>query len=305
MRRIAWLLLFTLLVAGCAGARPVRSVSLHETAPTGSVAAEANPQTTPIRIAAASIISPQETIRSYGLFFAYLENRVGQPLELVQRVTYEETYDLLRYGTLDLALVCTYVYVLLHKEIGLEVLAAPEVNGRAEYYSFIIVRADSGITRFDQLEGRRFAFTDPLSSSGRIYPLSLLRQKGLDPGGFFASTTFTHSHDNSIKAVVQGLVDGAAVDSLVYDQWVRLNPDLGLLLKVIDRSVAMPSPPFVASLRIAPHVRNAFRAELMRMHEDPEGRKILDALGIDRFVPQADAQYEPVRNYARQAGMLP
>jgi len=304
LRRFALLLLVLVILGGCASGRPTRTVRFSSPASQQEVAADASPETKPLRVAAASIISPQETIRSYGLFFAHLEKQVGRPIELLQRKTYEETYDLLRFGTLDLALVCTYVAVKGHDEIGLEVLAAPQVGGKAEYQSFIIVRADKGVGSFLELAGKRFAFTDPLSSSGRLYPLALLREMNADPGTFFASTTYTYSHDNSIKAVVQGVADGAAVDSLVYDQWVRRNPDLAISLKVIDRSPAMPSPPLVASKRLDPALRESFRNAVLSMHETPEGKKILADLGIDRFVPLRMEDYEPVRQIARRAGVL-
>jgi phosphonate transport system substrate-binding protein len=259
----------------------------------------------PIRIAAASIVSPQETIRSYGLFFNYLEQKVGRPIELVQRKTYEETYELLRFGTLDMAMVCTYIYVKGHDEIGLDLLAAPQVNGKAEYRSVVIVRADSKIEKFADLAGKRFAYTDPLSTTGRLYPLTMLKARGVDPGTFFSSTTYTYSHDNSVKAVVQGIVDGASVDSLVFDQLVQKNPDLGLSLRVIERSAWMPSPPVVISKRVDPQLREAFRQALLTMHEDPEGKKILAELGIERYVLQRDEDYAPVREIARKAGVLP
>jgi len=306
LRRFGGLLLtMLLLLTGCAGARPARDVSLTRIASAQAVAPDSNPATKPLRVAAASIVSPAETIRSYGAFFAYLEKQIGRPIELVQRKTYEETYDLLRYGTLDLALVCTYIYVRGHDELGLELVAGPEVNGKAEYQSFIITRADSGILDFDGLRGKRFAFTDPLSTSGRLYPLSLLKARGMDPGAYFGSTTYTYSHDNSIKAVFQGLADGAAVDSLVYDQWVRKNPDLGASLRVVARSETFPSPPMVAGKRLDPALREAISRALLTMHQTPEGRAILANLGIDRWMPQQDADYAPVRALARQAGMLP
>jgi len=304
MRKLLGAALLTLLLTGCAGSQNVREVRLSNVAPSQSVPADASPVTKPVRVAAASMISPQETIRSYGVFFAYLEESVGHSVEMVQRKTYEETYDLLRYGTLDVAMVCTFTYAKGHDEIGLELLAAPEVAGRAQYRSLIIAREDSTIRNWDDLSGKRFAFTDPLSASGRIYPLSVLKAKELDPGTYFASTTYTYSHDNSIKAVVQGVVDAASVDSLVYDQWVRQNPDLGVTLRIIDKSDWMPSPPLVVSKRVDPELKESFRQALLTMHEDPKGKEILQSLGIDRFVVPEDAAYEVVRELARKAGVL-
>ncbi|WP_374711573.1 substrate-binding domain-containing protein [Symbiobacterium terraclitae] len=305
MRKLIRLALLVAVLAGCGTPATVREVHLADLAPSHAVPADASLDTKPIRVAAASMISPQETVRSYGVFFAYLEEQIGRPIELVQRQTYEETYDLLRYGTLDVAMVCTLVYTKGHDEIGLELLAAPEVSGRAQYRSLIIARADSGIRDWSDLEGKRFAFTDPLSTSGRVYPLSVLSEKGLDPGSFFASTTYTYSHDKSIKAVVQGVVDAAAVDSLVYDQWVRQNPDLGVTLHIVDKSEWLPSPPLVVSERVDPALKESFRRALLTMHENARGKEILDALGVDRFVALTDEEYDAVRAMVAKAGVLP
>lgn len=305
MRYLAAIALVLLLTAGCTATPPVRQVRLSKVVPTSAISAYADPDTKPIRVAAASILSPQETIRSYGMFFDYLERKIGRPVDVIQRKTYEETYDLLRYGSLDVALVCTYVYVRGREEIGLELLVAPEVNGRSQYRSLIITRADSRIHTFDDLAGKRFAFTDPLSTSGRIYPLALLKARQQDPGTFFSSTTYTYSHDNSIKAVAEGIVDAAAVDSLVYDQWVSRNSDRGVEFRIIAESEWLPSPPVVVSKRVDPHLREALREALLTMDQDPEGKEILSSLGIDRFVLQSDEEYQPVRALAQQAGMAP
>jgi phosphonate transport system substrate-binding protein len=102
-------------------------------------------------------------------------------------------------------------------ELGVDLLAAPQVGGETVYYSYIIVPADSDIQSFADFRGRSFAFTDPLSKTGKLSTVHLLWQQDETPESYFAETFYTFSHDNSIRAVADGLVDGAAVDSLVYD----------------------------------------------------------------------------------------
>lgn len=303
-----WLMILgamAVLLAGCVRSGPVRQVSLAKVDPAAAMQPVAGAGVTPLRVVAASLISPQETMRSYGAFFAYLGRELGRPVEMVQRRTYQEAYDLLQSGVIDLGLVCTYVYVKGQKEFGLTAIAAPEVGGKAEYYSLIITHADSAISQFSDLAGKRFAFTDPLSNSGRMYPLALLKAVGRDPGSFFASTTYTYSHDNSIKAVLQHVVDGAAVDSLVYDQWTARNPGLTGKLRVIGRSAAFASPPFVAAPGLKPEVRLAVQEALLAMHQNPEGRAILSVIGVDRFIAVTDADFQSVRDNAARAGVSP
>ena len=47
-------------------------------------------------------------------------------------------------------------------------------QGSKTYRSQVVVRADSGITSIDQLRGKKFAFVDPASASGFLFPNALL-----------------------------------------------------------------------------------------------------------------------------------
>ena len=114
---------------------------------------------------------------------------------------------------------------------GLELLVAPLTKEGAVYYSYIIVRSDSGIGKFEELRGKSFAFMDPLSNSGFLYPRYLLAKLDTDPQTFFRAHFFTHSHDNSMKAVAEGLADSAAVDSLVFDQLTARDPSRWATIK--------------------------------------------------------------------------
>lgn len=101
------------------------------------------------------------------------------------------------------------------------------MDGGTVDYSVLIVPADSPARTMADLRGKVFAFTDPMSNTGRTYPTYLVRQLGQTPETFFARTFFTYSHDDAIHAVADGLADGAAVDSLVYDFAVARDPALG------------------------------------------------------------------------------
>ena len=83
------------------------------------------------------------------------------------------------------------------------------------YHSYFIVNTNSSIQSFDALKGKTFAFTDPHSNTGCLVPTYVLAKRGETPDSFFKEAFFNNSHDNSIKAVAQGLSDGAAVDSLI------------------------------------------------------------------------------------------
>jgi hypothetical protein len=52
----------------------------------------------------------------------------------------------------------------------MELLVAPVVNNNTTYNSYIIVRNDSNYSDITDLSGQKFAFSDPTSNAGELYP---------------------------------------------------------------------------------------------------------------------------------------
>jgi phosphonate transport system substrate-binding protein len=245
----------------------------------------------PLRVAIAAVISPQGTAESYAPLLEYLGDKLNRPVERVQRRTYAEVNELLRIGEVDLAFVCTSSYLIGKREFGLELLAAPQVKGETTYQAKLIVPADSTAVRIEDLRGKVFAFTDPSSFTGRVYPTFLLQQIGETPERFFDRTFFTYSHDDAIRAVAIGLANGASVDSLVLDFALKREPDLKERLRVIHVSPPFGMPPVVVSPGIRPQLHAELQSILLEMHTDPDGQAALQALDYDRFVKVDEEDY--------------
>ncbi len=95
-------------------------------------------------------------------------------------------------------------------------------------------------------------------------------------------------------------MDGATVDSLVFDALVGDEPELGQGLRVIQRSEPFGIPPVVVHPDLDPTLSATLRQALLNMHADPQGRPALDAVYVDRFVPPDAATYEGVRQMAAE-----
>lgn len=249
----------------------------------------------PLRVAIASILSPAKNLESYHDLLAYLERRLERPVELVQRMTYAEVNDLMRTRQIDLAFVCTLAYIEGKREFGMELLVAPQIRDQTVYYSYLIVPKESPVRSLMDLRGKAFAFSDPLSNTGRLAPTYQLSLMGATPDAFFSRYVFTYSHDNSIVAVADQLVDGAAVDSLVYDFLTAKEPDLIAKTRIIARWGPYGIPPVVVHPGLAPSLKERLRTVFLDMHRELEGRWILNDLGIERFVPIQDEAYDSVR----------
>jgi len=259
----------------------------------------------PLHIAIANVISPRASYRLYDGLFSYIAIRLGRPVERSQRSTYAEVNDLIRYGDADVGFVCSVAYLQGQRDFDMELLAAPVVKGKQTYHSYILVPSDSLADEAWDLRDKVFAFTDPLSNSGRLAPLYLLHQRNERPETFFSRVVYTYSHDNSTRAVANKLVDGAAVDSLVFDAMTEKDPSLRGKLKIIWKSPPYGIPPVVVNPRLDADLKQHLRAIFFEMRDTTEGRRILASLGIDRFAPIEDAAYDSIRLMLAEIGRQP
>jgi phosphonate transport system substrate-binding protein len=280
------------LLTSCATQQTAGVVSLTELEP---LPLKVPTETIPLRVAIAAVISPKGNVDSYGPLLEYLGEELNRPVKLVQRRTYAEINELIKNGEVDIGFVCTSAYVAGARDFGMELLAAPQVAGETVYYSLLIVPTDSQASSMADLRGSVFAFTDPMSNSGRNYPTHLVLEMGQTPEQFFRRTFFTYSHDDAIRAVANRVADGAAVDSLVYAYTVSREPELGQKTKIIHSSPPFGIPPVVVGPHVRPQSKAELRAILMAMDENPAGRSALATASIDSFVSIEDSAYETVR----------
>lgn len=248
-----------------------------------------------IKIAVSAIISPKETFIYYKEILDYVAEQMAAPVKLVQRNSYAEVNQLIKNEEIHAAFVCSGAYVDGHDEFGMELLVAPKAYGEPYYYSYIIVPADSDIKTFEELRGKEFAFSDPLSNTGKLVPTYMLSVMGETPDSFFSKYTFTYSHDKSIEAVALKIVDGAAVDSLIYDYYSAIKPKFTSKTKIISKSPPYGIPPVVVPKELDPKVKKRLKEIFLNMHKDPKSRIILDKLHIDSFIEIDDSAYSTVR----------
>jgi len=305
-QRLSWLLValgLALLAAACSSGAATIDFSQVEEQPTAQAAV---PSGDTIRMAVAPVLSPLPTFTLYQQFADYLGDKLGRPVELVQGKTYAEINDLVKSGDVALALVCTNPYLQGQQDFGMELLVAPLVQGEPYYYSLLIVRRDLDVSSLEDLRGKTFAFSDPLSNTGRLAPLYQLALRGETPESFFSRSIFTYSHDNSIRAVADGIVDGAAVDSLVYDYLQASEPDLMAKVKVIEKWGPFGVNPVVVNPGLDPQLKAQFRDVFLNMDMDSRGRELLAQFRIDRFIVPDDSIYDSVRemrSYLQERGL--
>jgi phosphonate transport system substrate-binding protein len=289
---IVLLLLIFISISSSGCSREAEEVSLTEV----ETEAISSTDTETLKIAVSAIISPKKTFIYYREILDFIAEKTGANIELVQRRTYAEVNNLIKDNSITAAFVCSGAYVDGHREFGMEILAAPEAYGKPYYHSYIIVPADSDIKTLEDLRGKSFAFTDPMSNTGKLAPTYMLVKLGETPEHFFSNIIFTYSHDKSIEAVSQKLVDGAAVDSLIWDYADATNPEMSARTRIISKSPPYGIPPVVVPKELDPAIKGRLREVLLNMHKSDKGMGILDKVKIDRFVEIEDKAYDSIRD---------
>jgi phosphonate transport system substrate-binding protein len=257
-----------------------------------------------LNVAVAAMISPKETFVYYRQLLDYIGEKLGREVQFIQRKTYGEINELLGIGQIDLAFICSGPYVTGKQKYGFELLATPEVQNSHFYQSYLIVNQASQFHSLEDLKGRVFAFTDPDSNTGKLVPTYWLYDMGEQPETFFGKTIYTYSHDNSVLAVAKALVDGAAIDSLIWEYYHRKNPIFTSRTRIIKKSEPYGIPPIVASKYLIPELREHIRRLLLTMHKDPAGEKILNELMIDQFTQARDVWYDSIRQMDQKIAAL-
>jgi phosphonate transport system substrate-binding protein len=253
-----------------------------------------------LKVAVSAMVSPKETFSTYRDLIDYIGDHLNYKIQLIQRKTYGDINELFLKQQIDLAFICSGPYAVGKEKYGFEALAVPVIREKPFYQSYLIVNKNSSIEKIEDLRNGVFAMTDPASNTGAMVPLYWLAKMGEKPETFFKNVTYTYSHDNSILAVARSLVDGAAVDGIIWEYYNARNPLNTSQTRVIKKSIPFGSPPFVASKYLASKIKEKARDLLLNMHQDPKGRPILKELMIDRFVSPKDTWYQPVREIKKQ-----
>ncbi len=133
-----------------------------------------------------------------------LEDATGLHFEVYVPTSYAATIEAMCAAPdTSMGFIPAAGYVVANNRCGIEVEAAAVRFGREFYWAQYIVRRDSDIYTFGDLEGRTWAYGDPTSTSGFIVPSVELAAAGITPGDQIE----TGGHGQTVLAVYNGEAD--------------------------------------------------------------------------------------------------
>lgn len=235
----------------------------------------------------------------------YLTQALGRVVVLEVTPDYGALRTRMDQGEVDIGSFSPFAYVEAAADGRVRIIAQSLIDGVAWYRGIIVVRRDSGLDGVGDLRGKRFAYVDPQSASGYVYPRALLIDRGVNPAHFFARTFFAGDHSRVIAAVLQGRADGGAT----YDNALRIAEAAGLPaheLKVILETDPIPHDAIAVRAGLDPGLTQRLLAALLAVNHTPEGRRViaLNKKGLTGFAAADDATFDVVRRVAREAGVI-
>lgn len=221
----------------------------------------------------------------------YLSRKLQRPVNFVQRRSYQKFLEMLNDGEMHAGWIDGSQYLANHASLRL--LAVPVWHGQPVYQACLIVPDFDRTTRsIADLRGKIFGYTDPDSTSGHHVPVGEIQREHADPGAFFSKTLYTRSHTKLVRAVAAGLVNGAYVDCYIYEQMRQYFPSVAAPTRMVVKSSNYGFPPIVTRANLPQTEFLALQQALLNMTEDPDGKLLLQSMGLDRFIAGNDTLYD-------------
>lgn len=244
-----------------------------------------------VRIGVFSMASPKMTMQYYQGLLNYLSEDIGLEFELVQRDNPAEINYLLETKYLDAVFVREDDYLMGHENFGMEIIAVPIIHGDISYFSYVITRSDEDIDSLEDLRKKRFAFNSYRFNRGEVVPDYMRHVITESPDTFFSSYIYSNSQDNFIDLIVQGTLDGAEIDCMMWSYIVADSADYSSHLKIIDTSPPQLVPAIAVHPDMDKKLKNDITTSLLRMHETPEGKNVLENMYFNMFVEMDHETY--------------
>ena len=250
------------------------------------------------------VLGQSQTKAEFDPLMAYLSGAIGQGVSLYVAKDYGDLRTMMESGAVDIGSFSPFAYVDAARGGKVRIIAQSLLEGSGTYRGLIVVRKDSGLRTLADLAGKRFAYVDPKSASGYVYPRALLLEKGIHPDTSFSEVIFAGDHNKVIAAVLGRRVDAGAI----YDGAMRIAKNAGVQtedLSVIASTDPIPHDAITVRSGLDPILAQKIRAALVGMDKTDAGRRVIAASkkGLTGFVPAEDSLYDPVRRTAETAGM--
>lgn len=257
-----------------------------------------------IKLAVTDLVGMEELQREFGPFKNELERASGLKIDFLPVTNRTAALEAMRFKKVDFVLAGPAEYVVMQKRADARVVAGLY---RPNYYSLIVVNADSGIFSIPELKGKRIGMGSVGSTSRHLGPLQLLADAGLEP---LKDTAITHTNLRlAWEGLKNGSLDAAGMGRSDLENFLAQSPkDQQNAWRVLARSGDLPNDLLMAGAHVP-----AATVETLRKAIVDNSAALIASIGKGqehvkryqgmRFLTTiADKDYNVVRSMYRTAG---
>jgi len=274
------LIICALFAAGCGGIK-------SDTKPSGM---------TVLRIGAIPAEDSEKMRSAYQPLVEHLAKKLGMKVELFVATDYSGVIEAMRSGKLDVALFGPFSYVLAVEKANVEAFAVEKRrDSGTTYRSIIITHPDSGINNLEDLKGRTFAFVDPASTSGNLFPRYFLQKNGIDPDKDFKSVIYSGNHTAVELAVKNRKIDAGADSSRTYSNLKSQGAISDQDVKIIYESDPIPASPWAWRKDLPEDLKTQIRDALLGLAQEAPDAMNKNDPTVEGYAPAKDSDYDIIR----------
>ena len=220
-------------------------------------------------------------------FVRYVARKLSSASAIEGRIVVAPTQsglaNLLTEQKVDFYMESPYPTYLINNVYGAgKLLLRRWKGGMAEYHALIFTKKNSETRRLEDLRGKIIAFEDPGSTSGHFLPKFFLSRRGfklsektriepnVSPGE--VGYIFVYSQDKIVDLV---LIKSVAAGAFSNDDYATLDERKKSDITILAETDRLPRHLLSVRRDLAPALVNRLEQLLLSMHQDPEGRLIL------------------------------
>lgn len=228
----------------------------------------------------------------------FLESRVNADIEVYVPMSYSAVVESLRFGHAQVGLMSAWPAAASAKLAGTDVVLAEVreviIDGKKTnetyYYSYYIVLKNSSYTELEELRGKRVVYASLTSTSGYLFPVAELVEKGLisrpaagkeaDPGEFFGTIATPGGYGPAWDTLKRGQADVGVIAGDVSEKLFR---EIQESSRIIETQGPIPSHGVVFSKSLEEPLRSDLINAFMELNKPEHGdlmRKLLSAIFV-------------------------